>query len=50
MILELSNSSMPATHFPPEVIDAFTSVWGDEGVQQCFKRAFEYQLNDSAPL
>ena len=40
---------MPATSFPPEVIQAFKSLWNDEGVKLCFSRAYEYQLNDSAP-
>ena len=34
---------------PPEVVEAFQCVWGDEGVRNCFARAHEYQLNDSAP-
>lgn len=34
---------------PPEVIDAFQSLWADQGIRKCFERAYEYQLNDSAP-
>ena len=34
---------------PQEVINAFQSLWEDEGFQECFGRAYEYQLNDSAP-
>lgn len=43
--------SLPSgTKLPPNVVSAFLSLWNeDAGVQECFKRAFEYQLNDSAP-
>ncbi|KAK9703322.1 guanine nucleotide-binding protein subunit alpha [Basidiobolus ranarum] len=34
--------------FPPEVSQAIKVLWADEGVQSCFKRSREYQLNDSA--
>ena len=41
---ELSNeSSMPA-----ELADAIKALWRDSGVQDCYRRANEYQLNDSA--
>ncbi|RYP58229.1 hypothetical protein DL770_010475 [Monosporascus sp. CRB-9-2] len=33
---------------PPEVGNAIEALWKDRGVQQCFKRSREYQLNDSA--
>ncbi|KAL9047546.1 MAG: hypothetical protein Q9206_006682 [Seirophora lacunosa] len=33
---------------PPEVGNAIDALWKDAGVQQCFKRSREYQLNDSA--
>jgi guanine nucleotide-binding protein G(i) subunit alpha len=33
---------------PPEVGNAIRSLWQDRGVQQCFSRSREYQLNDSA--
>ncbi|KAI9717611.1 MAG: Glucoamylase 1 precursor (Glucan 1,4-alpha-glucosidase) (1,4-alpha-D-glucan glucohydrolase) [Candelaria pacifica] len=33
---------------PPEVGGAILALWGDAGVQECFKRSREYQLNDSA--
>ena len=32
----------------PEVGSAVNSLWRDAGVQECFKRSREYQLNDSA--
>ncbi|EZG05789.1 guanine nucleotide-binding protein subunit alpha [Trichophyton rubrum CBS 735.88] len=33
---------------PPEVGSAIEALWKDAGVQECFKRSREYQLNDSA--
>ncbi|KAI9734583.1 MAG: guanine nucleotide-binding protein subunit alpha [Cirrosporium novae-zelandiae] len=33
---------------PPEVGNAIAALWKDAGVQECFKRSREYQLNDSA--
>ena len=33
---------------PPEVGNAIANLWKDAGVQDCFKRSREYQLNDSA--
>ncbi|KAI0014175.1 guanine nucleotide-binding protein subunit alpha [Xylariaceae sp. FL0662B] len=33
---------------PPEVGNAIEALWKDPGVQACFKRSREYQLNDSA--
>jgi len=31
-----------------EMADAMKRLWKDAGVQECFGRAREYQLNDSA--
>lgn len=33
---------------PPELVDCIKKLWKDGGVQACFDRAAEYQLNDSA--
>ena len=33
---------------PPEVGNAIRALWLDHGVQDCFQRSREYQLNDSA--
>ncbi|KAK6332513.1 guanine nucleotide-binding protein subunit alpha [Orbilia blumenaviensis] len=33
---------------PAEVGNAIRALWQDQGVQECFKRSREYQLNDSA--
>lgn len=35
-------------NLPPEVGSAIDALWKDAGVQECFKRSREYQLNDSA--
>lgn len=35
-------------NLPPEVGSAISALWKDTGVQDCFKRSREYQLNDSA--
>ena len=49
VILSLSSSLSSYETFPPEVTSAFVSLWRDAGIQECFSRAYEYQLNDSAP-
>lgn len=33
---------------PPELVEVIRRLWQDGGVQACFDRAAEYQLNDSA--
>ncbi|KAH8854209.1 Guanine nucleotide-binding protein G(i) subunit alpha isoform 1 [Schistosoma japonicum] len=35
-------------HLSTELYNALCQLWNDGGVQQCFKRSREYQLNDSA--
>eukprot|EP00118_Oscarella_pearsei_P024958 m.307204 g.307204 ORF g.307204 m.307204 type:complete len:355 (+) comp42013_c0_seq1:57-1121(+) len=37
------------TDFTPETVGIMRKLWTDGGVQGCFKRSREYQLNDSAP-
>lgn len=34
---------------PPELADIMKKLWKDSGVQECFMRSREFQLNDSAP-
>lgn len=34
--------------FSPELMEAMLHLWSDRGVQYCFSRSREYQLNDSA--
>ncbi|KAI9208599.1 guanine nucleotide binding protein, alpha subunit [Polychytrium aggregatum] len=47
VIMELPNQ-IEADVFPPEVAAAVKALWVDEGVQACFARSREYQLNDSS--
>ncbi|PVU90220.1 hypothetical protein BB559_001044 [Furculomyces boomerangus] len=37
-----------AEYFPPEISQAIKLLWNDKGVQYCFSRSNEFQLNDSA--
>lgn len=37
-----------ADALPRNVADAVQGLWMDRGVQACFSRSREYQLNDSA--
>lgn len=32
----------------PELAEIIKRLWRDPGIQACFERASEYQLNDSA--
>ena len=34
--------------FSDELLAAMKRLWADAGVQECFSRSNEYQLNDSA--
>ncbi|CDQ86256.1 unnamed protein product [Oncorhynchus mykiss] len=34
--------------YSPELLGAMIHLWSDSGIQECFSRAREYQLNDSA--
>lgn len=49
VILNVITSIPTYDALPAEVVDAFQSVWSDQGIKDCFARAYEYQLNDSAP-
>ena len=44
----LQPSQIESILLPPEVGLAIKSLWNDQGVQECFKRGREFQLNDSA--
>lgn len=48
-IMSLSTSIPNYSSVPSEVAEAFRRLWNDQGVKACFNRAYEYQLNDSAP-
>lgn len=47
IIMRMPNQ-MEADHLTPEVTDAVAGLWRDAGVQACFERSREFQLNDSA--
>ncbi len=34
--------------FPQELVTAIKALWNDEGVKQCYQRANEFQIIDSA--
>lgn len=44
----LSYSQPDPTGLPVKVATAIGELWKDDGVQECYRRANEYQLNDSA--
>lgn len=37
-----------ADYLDPELTQAIALLWTDAGVQECFQKSREYQLNDSA--
>lgn len=41
-------AQIDADSLPKTVADAVQGLWMDRGVQVCFSRSREYQLNDSA--
>jgi len=41
-------NQIEAEVFPTDVAEAIKLLWADSGVQACFERSREYQLNDSA--
>jgi guanine nucleotide-binding protein G(i) subunit alpha len=41
-------SQIDTDALPRHVVDAVYGLWMDNGVQACFARSREYQLNDSA--
>ena len=49
VVQDLYENLPTGTKLPANVIQAFIELWQDEGIGACFKRSFEYQLNDSAP-
>jgi len=48
MILDVIARMEDTEPFTPELLASMKSLWADSGVQACFTRANEYQLNDSA--
>jgi guanine nucleotide-binding protein G(o) subunit alpha len=48
MVLDKINRMADTEPFEPDLLVAMKKLWQDQGVQDAFKRANEYQLNDSA--
>ena len=48
-INSLYTSTTSLSTLSQEAVNAFESLWTDGGFQECFRRGYEYQLNDSAP-
>lgn len=47
-MLDVVAKMLDAEPFTPEVLAALKALWTHPAVQECFARANEYQLNDSA--
>lgn len=45
--MDLSNQ-IEADDLPTDIASAIANLWKDKGVQACFARAREFQINDSA--
>ena len=48
IVNEVIQSMHDTEPFSDELLQAMKRLWADSGVQQCFQRSNEYQLNDSA--
>ncbi|KAL7672485.1 hypothetical protein ACOME3_007369 [Neoechinorhynchus agilis] len=48
MVIDKISRMADTEPFEPELLEAMKNLWSDDGVQECFGRANEYQLNDSA--
>ncbi|XP_019860185.1 PREDICTED: guanine nucleotide-binding protein G(o) subunit alpha-like, partial [Amphimedon queenslandica] len=48
MLFEITARNQDTDPFTPQLQAAMKRLWLDPGVQYCFKRSSEYQLNDSA--
>lgn len=48
MVIDLTHMTEEAEPFTPELVEGMKNLWNDSGIQECFNRANEYQLNDSA--
>lgn len=48
MLFEITARHQDTEPFTPELLQGMKKLWTDPGVQYCFKRSSEYQLNDSA--
>ncbi len=48
ILFEVTTRHQDTEPFTPALITSMKRLWSDPGVQYCFKRSSEYQLNDSA--
>ena len=48
MVFDVIQRMEDTEAFSEELLAAMKRLWNDSGVQQCFQRSNEYQLNDSA--
>lgn len=48
MLLDVVTRMEDTERFGTELLYAMKSLWADSGIQECYGRANEYQLNDSA--
>lgn len=48
MVLDVIGRMEDTEPFSEELLAAMKRLWVDSGVQECFGRSNEYQLNDSA--
>ena len=47
-VLEVIQRMKDTEPFNNDLLSSMERLWNDDGVQQCFVRSNEYQLNDSA--
>ena len=48
MVLDVISRMEDTDPFSEDLLVAMVRLWADSGVQACFARSNEYQLNDSA--
>ncbi|RXN18190.1 guanine nucleotide-binding G(o) subunit alpha isoform X2 [Labeo rohita] len=48
MVCDVVSRMEDTEPYSPELLSAMIRLWSDSGIQECFSRAREYQLNDSA--
>ena len=48
MVMDVISRMEDTEPFSEELLAAMKRLWVDAGVQECFGRSNEYQLNDSA--
>ncbi|XP_078526388.1 guanine nucleotide-binding protein G(o) subunit alpha isoform X2 [Lissotriton helveticus] len=48
MVCDVVSRMEDTEPFSPELLGAMMRLWADSGIQECFNRSREYQLNDSA--